>query len=119
MASPIPRLLCVLIASHLLEKVFENKINKTKYKTNDPQVLAHGTVDALYHAFRPVTVARDGVQDPSNQSDSEEIVEVLALAEEIVQDMLDRGFGQATAQTFNVTQTRISKFDPVRDVPEV
>ncbi|KAH0284054.1 hypothetical protein M436DRAFT_85128 [Aureobasidium namibiae CBS 147.97] len=81
-------------------------------------VLAHGTVDALYHAFRAVATARKGTQNSSNQSDHEEIVEVLALAEEIVQEMLDRGFGQAAAQTVNVTQTCIIKYDPVRDVPE-
>jgi len=94
--------------------------NKSKHKTNNPQVLAHGTVDALYHAFRAVTAAREGAQDPSNQSDNEEIVEVLALAEEILQEMLDRGFGQAAAaQTLNVTRNCSYRFDPVRDVPEV
>lgn len=88
-------------------------------KTNKhTQVLAHGTVDALYHAFRAVNIARQGTQSLSDQPDAEDIVELLAFAEKMVQEMLDRGFGQA-AQAFNVTQTHVVKYDPVLDVPEV
>lgn len=92
--------------------IVDEQNDKSESKAKGEQVLAHGTIDALYHAFRAFAIAREGLQDLGDNFDREEMVEVFAFAERVVQKMLDRGFGQ-------VTQTVDVRNEPVLEMPEV
>jgi hypothetical protein len=67
------------------------KSSKGGCEANDEQILAHGPGDRLYHARQAVLVAQQGVKDLGDDFIGEKIVEVLAEAEQTLQDVLDSG----------------------------
>jgi hypothetical protein len=76
------------------------KTSKNEYNTDDEQILAHGPGNRLYHARQAVSVAQQGVKDLGDNFIGEKIVEVLAEAEQTLQDVLDSGL-YANTQTGN------------------
>ena len=76
------------------------KASTNEYKANDEQILAHGPGDRLYHARQAVSIAQQGVKDLGDDFIGEKIVEVLAEAEQTLQDVMDSGL-YANIQTCN------------------